>query len=334
MDVFRSDAFSMMELTAAINDVPYVPGRVGELGVFSEASVRTTLVSIEKQGATLALIPVTARGAPPVQNKKDGRTMYDFRIPRLAVSDTVSAEEVQGIRAFGTESEIKAVQTEVMERGVRMARNLDATLEHHRMGALKGIVYDADGTTPLLNLFTAFGVSAQTEIAWNIDGTSVGDLRPKVSALIRSIEDELGGLQYSSILVLTSAQFFDDLTQHGEVRETYLYQQGSVLRERVARRALDFGGVRFEEYRGSVGGVKYIADDKAIAFPMGVTDLFITRFGPADYWDTVNTPGLPRYMRQWGDEQQANRYRVVEVQTNPIHICTRPRVLFPIRRGA
>jgi hypothetical protein len=83
-----------------------------------------------------------------------------------------------------------------------------------------------------------------------------------------------------------------------------------------------------------VGGVKYIADDKAIAFPMGVTDLFITRFGPADYWDTVNTPGLPRYMRQWGDEQQANRYRVVEVQTNPIHICTRPRVLFPIRRGA
>ena len=334
MDVFRTDAFSMMELTAAINDEPYVPGRVGQMGIFDKRGVRTTLVSIEKQGATLALIPTTPRGAPPVQNVKNLRDIRDFRIPRLAVSDTISAEEVQGIRAFGTESEIKAVQTEVMERGARMARNLDATLEHHRMGALKGIVYDADGTTVLLNLYTAFGVSQQTELAWNIDATAVGDLRPKVSALIRAVEDELGGLPYTGIHVFCSSQFFDDLTQHGEVRETFLYQQGSVLRERVARRELAFGGVMFEEYRGSVGGIKYIADDKAIAFPLGVSELFITRFAPADYWDTVNTTGLPRYMRQWGDEQQANRFRVVEVQTNPVHICTRPSTLFGIRRGA
>lgn len=31
---------------------------------------------------------------------------------------------------------------------------------------------------------------------------------------------------------------------------------------------------------------------------MGAPGLFITRFAPADYMETVNTPGLPRYMKQ------------------------------------
>jgi hypothetical protein len=88
----------------------------------------------------------------------------------------------------------------------------------------------------------------------------------------------------------------------------------------------------FEEYRGKVGATSFIADHKAHVFPIGVQELFMTYFAPADYWDTVNTMGLPRYARQFPDPSGADRHRNLEIQSNPLTICTRPRVLIPAKR--
>lgn len=61
-----------------------------------------------------------------------------------------------------------------------------------------------------------------------------------------------------------------------------------------------FGGAFGEEYRGKVGSQAFIADDEAYLVPEGVADLFITRFAPADYMETANTLGLPKYAKQEG----------------------------------
>ena len=45
MDIFNDDAFSVVSLTKAIEDTPFVPGRVGQLGIFSEEGVSTTSIS-------------------------------------------------------------------------------------------------------------------------------------------------------------------------------------------------------------------------------------------------------------------------------------------------
>ena len=37
--IFGSSAFSMVALTDAINKMPYVPGRIGQLGLFREQGV-------------------------------------------------------------------------------------------------------------------------------------------------------------------------------------------------------------------------------------------------------------------------------------------------------
>ncbi|MEP3300783.1 MAG: major capsid protein, partial [Roseibium sp.] len=59
--------------------------------------------------------------------------------------------------------------------------------------------------------------------------------------------------------------------------------------------------------------------------PYGVPGLFITRFAPADYIETVNTPGLPRYMKQI---VKTNGKGVdIELQSNPISLCTQPGAL-------
>ena len=57
MDIFNDDAFSLVNMVAAINNVDHVPGRAGELafaGVGEGVTTRT--VTIESVGESLTLI--------------------------------------------------------------------------------------------------------------------------------------------------------------------------------------------------------------------------------------------------------------------------------------
>jgi Phage major capsid protein E len=52
---------------------------------------------------------------------------------------------------------------------------------------------------------------------------------------------------------------------------------------------------------------------------------------PADFVETANTISLPRYAKQAVDQQFA-RWVMLHVQSNPLPICTRPRVLIKGKR--
>lgn len=337
MNVFSANAasaFSMLTLTALLLDQAHVPLRIGQLGLFDTQGMRTTKASIERQGNTLQLVKTSPRNGPRVQNVKDDRTMIDIPTARLALEDTITADEVQNVRALGSESDVMALQDEVNRRNARMSQSLEATIEYHRMHALKGIVLDADGGE-LINLFTTFGVSQQTEVDFALPTAANGALRTTCSQVTRTIEDELGGLSYSNIHAMCSSQFFDALLANAEFREYQLgWQQAQMLAMRGARRSVEFGGITFEEYRGTVGGVKYVEDHKCHIFPIGVQDLFLTRFAPAEWWDTVNTVGLPRYTRLLVDPMDAGSKVTSIVQCQIFNICTRPRVLIPAKRAA
>jgi hypothetical protein len=59
--------------------------------------------------------------------------------------------------------------------------------------------------------------------------------------------------------------------------------------------------------------------------------LFRQYNAPADFVETANTIGLPRYAKQAVDQQFA-RWVMLHVQSNPPPICTRPRVLIKGKR--
>jgi hypothetical protein len=64
---------------------------------------------------------------------------------------------------------------------------------------------------------------------------------------------------------------------------------------------------------------------KAVSSSRASPGLFIERYAPADYEETVNTVGVPRYAKQYA---MANgKGRNLEVQTNLIPICTQPLTL-------
>ena len=322
MDIFNDDAFSVVSLTKAIEDTPFVPGRVGQLGIFSEEGVSTTSISIEKVGSTVSLVPAASRGSSGRPMGNDKRQMIPFTATHLPQRASILADEVQNLRAFGSESEVETAQRLMNRKLAKMRRDLDTTIEYQRIGAIKGSILDSDGSTELLNLHTAFGTSVTSHNL--VLGTAGTKVRIKVIEARRKMEAALGGLTYSGARVLCSASFFDALVGHAKVEAAFdRYMNGEFLRE-DQRGGFYFAGVFWEEYRGQVGANKFIADGEAWMVPEGVPDLFVTNYAPADYMETVNTLGQAYYAKQ--EPKDFNKGIDVETQSNPIHICTRPAV--------
>ena len=141
-----------------------------------------------------------------------------------------------------------------------------------------------------------------------------------------------GPQPYEHVHAICGADFFDDLITHSEVAKAYdRYLDGAFLRQGQARGSFEYSGIVFEEYRGRVGTVDFTDASKAYFFPVGVPGLFRQYNAPADFVETANTIGLPRYAKQAVDQQFA-RWVMLHVQSNPLPICTRPRVLIKGKR--
>src|SRR3546814_9324559 len=77
----------------------------------------------------------------------------------------------------------------VLARHLETMRNKHAiTLEHLRMGALKGVILDADGSV-LYDLFDEFDITPQT-IAYDL-GNAGTNVKAKCLATLAAIEDNL-----------------------------------------------------------------------------------------------------------------------------------------------
>ena len=287
--------------------------------LFSDEGVSTLTVAIEMQNGVLTLVPTAPRGSPGAAKNVERRNVRNFTPVHLPQRVAVMADEVQGLRAFGSETDEEVAMAYLTKKLAIARRDLDITHEWQRMGCLKGIVLDADATTLIYNYFTEFGVTQGTQaLALSVTTTKVLQL---CVAIKRKIEDTLGGVMSSGVRVLCSAEFFDAFTSHPAVIEAYKYQQSNFLRT-DNRDGFEFGGIVWEEYRGTIGGTRFIAANKAYAVPMGVPDLFKTIYAPAPYMESVNTMGLPFYAKQKSLDYDVGLE--VQAQSNPLHICTRP----------
>jgi hypothetical protein len=132
---------------------------------------------------------------------------------------------------------------------------------------------------------------------------------------------------------LCDSVFFDDLVAHPEVEKFYLQHEAAlnlVGGSGDPRKGFTFGGITFEEYRGTAtdaaGNARaFIGAGIAHFFPVGTRDTFVNYFAPADYLETVNTVGRELYAKQVMDP--AGRWVDVYTQSNPLPICRRPALL-------
>ena len=328
LNPFETDAFNLVSLTKAINILPNNYGRVRELGIFPDRGVTTRTIVVEEQNGVLNLLPTLPVGSPGTQNKQGKRAIRSFAIPHVPMDDVILPSEYDSIRAFGSESNTETLAS-IMNRHMQTAKNkFGITVEHLRMGALKGIILDADASV-LYNLYTEFGITAKVIDFELSDDTT--EVREKCFELLRHIEDNLKGEVMTGVRALVSASFFDDLVHHTKVEDAYKYSSAAVqAMGGDIRKGFTFGGVTFEEYRGTATDAagtarKFIEDDEGHAFPMGTSESFETIYAPADFLETANTIGIPLYAKQ--EARKFNRGIDLHIQSNPLPICYRPGVL-------
>lgn len=333
IDVFNADPFSMAELTAAVNKIPRIPTLLGDMGLFTPKSIRTEIASFDQNAGSIGLIQTSARGAPLDGRTRDVRTMRHLSAPRIAKSDSLHASELASLRAFGTESELAVVQTEVAARMASLVGDVNLTWENMRLGAIQGIVTDADAST-IYSLYTLFDVTQQAEVDFDLDNASPasGALRLKCSAMVRACRRAaangwIRGRTY--LAALCDDTFWDQLIAHTEVRATYLNQIAAAeLRGDASSGVLDFGGIKFMHYDGTDDNTTVkVPTGTAKFFPVDTAgDFYQAVLTPGEFFPTINQPGQPLYALTIPDRDR-EAFVQLEVYSYPLFICTRPASL-------
>ena len=327
---FDASGFSMATMTESVNLIPNTYGRLRQLGLFMPDPVRTRTIIVEESNGLLTLLNSQPVGAPPPRKKHGKGKSRSFIIPHIPYEDQIKAEDLQGMRDPGTINP-KDLAVVMQRHLIEMRSSHAITEEHLMMGAVKGTILDADGST-IYNLYDEFGITAKSvSFALTNDAT---DVDAKCREVVRHIEDNLNGDVMTGVHCLCDETFFDALIDHPNV-EKYFAGHAAFLKnagiDADPRKGFNFGGIVFEEYRAkatdpATGSARaFIAAGKAHFFPVGTANTFKIHYAPANYLETVNTMGLPIYAKQTMEPKA--RWIDLNTESNPLPLCRRPGLL-------
>jgi hypothetical protein len=322
------DLFSVANLTAAVNKLPVMPGKVGAMGLFDEKGVTSTTVIIDEREGRLVLVPNTSRNDDPAPIKGNKRKRRTFETLHLPINRPLLPSQLQGIAAFGQESATTPIATVINDHLQDLKNSIEATREFQRVGALRGKLFDADGET-MFDLYKEFEVSQKKmTVALSAAGTNV---RKACLDAKRHSESKLGGVMVTGFRALCGPDWFDAFIDHEKVKAAFAnYQEAQDRLGGDMRTGFTFGGIEFIEYDVTVSGQRFIPADIAQVFPMarGVFRLFNA---PANYNETVNTLGQPFYSK--AEPRKMGKGWDLEAQANPLAMCLFPEALVELKAG-
>jgi hypothetical protein len=344
LDVFDADAFSFVSLTKAVNMMGYVPDFLETIpDLFEEVPIRTTEVWIERRGYQAALIQTTARGSEPSQVGSDKRDARAFNTTRIAQASKVFSYELQNIRRFGSEIDVKDAMEEIGRRIFKLNSNINLTEEYHRLNLVtQGKMLDTDGSTiyDWTSEFASQPLGARalspissTAFAFSTHTTNDGAIRKACNSIVRSILRNLsaGNIPTSrvKIVALCGDSFYDQLTTSPEVEATFLnWNAAADLRSSVGEvfQPFSYAGVNFVNYRGTDdNSTVAVGSTNAKFFPTGAGIFQVAR-APGEKMEMVGTPGQKRYAEVIRDMQR-DRWVEAEVSTYPLYVCTLPQAI-------
>ena len=321
MSLLTSD-FDLETLCTGLNAVPVSRGPVAREGLFFDKPCNTVDISIEQVNEELTLIQTSLRGGIGDIHPATGRNLIKISAPHIRTSSTIMADSWQGRTGFNSGGAPAQVLTERDRYLAEHRRRIEATIDFHKTRALGGQILDRDGSV-VVDLFAEFNVTQQT-MACELDeaGTNVAN---KLIAARRLSESALGIATAESWVAFADATYIDALRAHGSVEAAVQgWEAAAILLKDHRAGDLVIGGIRFIEVPNRAGQT-YIEAGTAYLCPVGVPDLFVTHYAPADYIETVNQEALPMYAK--AQELPFGRGVAIESQSNPISLVTRPRAV-------
>jgi hypothetical protein len=342
MDAFRADAFSAISLTKAVDKLGFVPQYLSSMpGLFVPVPIRTKAVWIEDRSNGPALIQTSERSAPPKQRGRENRDARAFRTKTLGEGSRIMADELQDIRAFGSETELLALQTEVARRQLLIKNDIELTKENWALGCIQGQLLDADGSL-IYDWNLEFNQAQAAEINFDLLNANpvLGELRIQCNEVVRHIKRKLLGVGGTNVQInaIVGDKFWDAFTSHPEVRQTFLNWNSAVeLRGGNAWKDFQFGDITWSNYRSTDDGdgtdtpVVGVASTRAKFYPVNA-GIFQIAYAPPPRFGFSNTMGLPTYSWIVIDEKR-DMWADVETFSYPLAVCTMPGALQSAKRA-
>ena len=327
---FNQDAFTLVNLAEAMTILPNNYGRINQSGIFKEKGSNSRTILVEMKDGVLNLLPTKPVGAPGSELNRGLRNVRSLVIPHIPAHDVILPQELEGIRAFGTEDRLIAL-SEIMAEHLQSAKDKFAiTKEYQRITALNGSVLDSDGATVLFNWYEEFLMKQKT-VTFTVSGTE--DPRKPVLELKRYMETHLKGETMNGYHCYVDKDFFDGITQYGEMKTAWdRWREGEFYRSDMRNR-FEFCGIVFEEYEGTADdrdGVarKFIPSKYGYCYPTGTSQMFRSYYAPANRFSTINKPGQENYVwqRMRDDESGIDLW----FETNPMHMVMRPELIVKV----
>lgn len=293
LNPFDAGGYSLAEMTEALNILPNVYTRLGQMGLFRFEGVTQRSVVIEQAEGVLNLLPSVPLGGPATVANRDVRAMRSFTIPWIPYDDAIAPQDIQGVR---------------------------------------GIVKDGAGTT-LYNYFTEFGLAQQSiDFVLGTAGTQVqAKIREVLRKIETELKGETMNGVLALVSPEFFDKLIGHAKVEDAYK--YFSSTGTQPLREDTRRRFPFAGIVFEEYNATVtlstGSTETLVPaGEGIAFPMGTLDTFVTYGAPANLIETVNTLGLPMYARQLARPDGS----AIEVKTEAsiLPVTKRPRLAVKI----
>ena len=339
--------YTALDLTSAVDVIPNQWGLVGEMDLFGEEGIDSTVAEINYRDGFVSVLSNTERGNVPGMASADDEAAQFFKVPHFPDTDLITPKDIQNRLAFvpgdNQPRRRRTLEEETARRLQKIALKHDLTLEYLRMGALKGQLYDGKGKL-IVDLFQKFGITQQV-FTFLFSQTNFA-VKQFTYDIARYIELNLHGDVSTGITALVSPEFFDALTSHPSVVQFYLNWNARF--DKDDRSGFRFGAINFIEYnaqvptaplsgilqqqtQGQAGMLRFIEADAGYAFPMGTRDTFRTYFAPPNVIQLANTVGMKRFV----SPKILDHGRGVELfsESNPLPVCRRPNVLVKLIAG-
>lgn len=327
MPLSNNSQYGIEPMTEAINQLPTTPTIIRELGIFKPEYLTTTGVKVQLKNNTLVLVDAVPRGTPgkPVVSERGATQMFEML--HLPKSDVVRADDVQNVKAFGSNSKAETVAEKVNDKLAMMKSDIEYTREHLMLGAVKGLILDADGT-PLVDIYDRFNLTRKV-FTWNLSGTTsnVGKL---IDEAVTDLSRKRGGESVDGWIVLCSPEFMAAVAYHKTMVALYeRYQDGALYREGKTNVGFKHKNIEFIQYDHVFESGLQIAPGEAEIIPKGTRQTFSEYFAPADMNATVNTKALAYYASR--EKLMHDKGWSLEAQSNPLPMNKRPELSATIK---
>lgn len=323
--------FLVRTLTTAINSMK-APSRKIYNRIFAgkehlEPSDRLAFEIITGSEGVLGNISVNA---PSTVDEKTGRTVVTVTAPRIANKRFIHTSELNSLRAYGAQIGTEMMKTRIAREQKDMRNKHDRTLEFWGANALKGIIYDSDLTTILVD----YGMAAAHKPALTGDDlwtSPNSDPIKKLRAWKKLIEDDSGAVINEWVAYMGSGAM-DSLMINEAVIALLKYQAGNQIAEngRISRLV----EIEFNEYNGSFvddGGTRrrFVDEDEFIL--VGICeDLVDVPYAPVVDEEapggvgnvTADGNGVMFFSKSWMIKDPSGRW--VKCESRPLPVLQRP----------